>query len=153
MNERIHNELQVWEEAFNAALALYAVLRGSHTIRVRRAEMRSGEVVAEPIDFCADLEMRASHAFRTAETRWMWKGVLQDPDSYIDLPQYMKQLLGADIERFDLGVGGHYKRLYYRVRNMVDRKKVIENEPEEDYNAGNKDSGFGTAYDPSFEPA
>lgn len=146
MKETIRNEQLVWEDSYNAALALYAVLRGSHTIRVKRAEMRTGEVPAEPIDFCADLEMRASQAFPLREQVYFWNIILQDPDEYPNIPQIMKQVLGKTIERFDLGVTGHYQRLYYRIKNMSDRKRIIQDLPEEEDDGARNTSGFGTAY-------
>ena len=142
MSERVINKQQAWENSANAALALYSVLHNGHLIRTKRAKLTGKEVEALPIDFSADLEIRAKEVFNTRELFSMWGMVLEDPDSFVDLPQFMKQRLGESIEKHDLGVDGHYKKLYYRVKNAYDRKRTAK---EQD---GRRDDveGFGVAY-------
>jgi len=131
-DERIRNEGQIFEEVYNNALALYAVLRTSQTIRVKRADMRQGEVVALPVDYCCDIEYRAKQILDTEEEKYFWYLVQLDPDDYPAIPQFLKQKLGKIFKENRLGVDGDYRKLYYRVKNMFDRKKIQEAKENED---------------------
>jgi len=121
-----------YEETYIAALALYEVLRASGMVQVRRAEAKQGEVKAEPIDFVCDIEMRAARTLSLQDWLLKWWDVLEEPWRYPDLPKEVQELGKAFLEN-DLGVEGHYRTLYFRVKNQLERKKFKETD---DANAG-----------------
>lgn len=118
--------LQQYEQAYLAALSLYDILRTSGMIQVRRAELRQGEVKAEPIDFCADIEVRAARTLTSKEELLQWWNVLEETWHYPDLPKGIQQALGKAFFENDLGVEGHYRMLYFRVKNQIERKHIKE---------------------------
>lgn len=114
-------------------MALFSLLRGSNTIRVRRADMKSGELIPEPIDFVCDIEIKAKRALTgnpgaIAE----WQKVLDDPDSYELLPEDLRMVLGFTFSTNLLGVDGDYRKLYWRVKQEQDRRAVTPTESEDD---------------------
>lgn len=128
-------------------MALYALLRTSNTIRVRRADMKSGEITAEPIDFVCDIEMKAK---RILDQDWSalkeWQKVMDDPDSYDTLPLDVQTLLGFSFSVNQLGVDGDYRRLYWRAKQEQDRRAVTQTESEDDdagiFGDGSGDTSF-----------
>lgn len=155
------NELQQYEQTYIAALALYDVLRASGMIQVRRAELRQGEVKAEPIDFVADIEMRATNTLSTKEWLLKWWDILEEPWRYPDLPKEIQRELGKVFFENDLGIEGHYRMLYFKVKNQLERRKLKEEEDaraeqlfsgderDTDYNYGR---GAGSNYPNATEP-
>lgn len=141
------NKPQGYDEVYRDAMALFALLRSSNTIRVRRADMKSGEITAEPIDFVCDIEMKAWRILDQDGAAYAeWRKVLSDPDSYDQLPMDVQLLLGFAFSVNRLGVDGDYRRLYWRVKQEQDRRAVTQSESEDDdagiFGDGNGDSSF-----------
>ena len=106
-----------YEEVFENVMALYAVLEDQrHNFRVRRAEVNlSGEVPAEPLDFLLDVEIKASRVLEPgmyiAFLRMAKEGTFA-----LLWPAHKRDLGKAFLEN-NLGVGGDYSSLYFRVKN------------------------------------
>ena len=118
------HELTQARDAYLAAMAAYAIIRTTNLAQVRRAEMRQGEVKAEPIDFACDIETRAKLTLTDHNELLLWWNVLEEPERYPELPEYMQEMLGIAFDVFDLGIGGPYKQLYFRLKNQSDRRRL-----------------------------
>jgi hypothetical protein len=128
VNER-QLELKRWEETYSNVMALYAALQDAGHFRVRRAELRQGEVKPEPLDFVVDVELKAVRTFKANPGDLvLWFLVLSAPESYEQLPQHLRQGLGRQFELNNLGVDGHYRLLYYRIKNRKERTVELEEE-------------------------
>ena len=77
MNKQI--EAQTFKDVFLNVSALYSVLKGTPQQGVRRAELKQGVVIAEAIDFMADVEIKA-------------KRVLSPPYCFV----YLRSLITLD---------------------------------------------------------
>jgi len=70
-----------YDLVYGQVMALYTALREANEFRVRRAEMRQGEVKAEPIDFCADVDVKAVRAlFGDGYAITVWHSTVEDPE-------------------------------------------------------------------------
>lgn len=116
------NELSYEDNVYMDVMALYAAIKDTPgAIKVRRAEMRQGEVPAEPLDFIIDVELKAKRAiladidpaYATAE----WMTVMYHPELYPHLPVVIREELGREFEAKRLGVDGDYRLLYFKVKN------------------------------------
>lgn len=110
------------DRSYQETMALYAAIKDTPGImRVRRAEMRQGEVQAEPIDFVIDVELKARRAlqqdidpvYAVAE----WLRILDAPEQYATLPVAIREEIGNEFLSCGLGVDGAYRMLYWRVKN------------------------------------
>jgi hypothetical protein len=114
---------RLWEETYQDVMALYATLRDSNNIEVRRTRMVMGEAIAEPIDFLCDVDLKAQRAFSspvrpaTANIS-LWTMVRNDPESYMNLPIVLRRWLGEYFVNHNLGTDGDYKTLYFRTKNQ-----------------------------------
>jgi hypothetical protein len=109
------NSLMEYEDVFNNVLALYTALKGEvrpHSLR--RAELKQGEVVAEPIDFIADVEIKAKRVLSPLE---YWNLLAFAEDSSKPLPKSLQQRLGVMFLRSNLNYDGAYRVLYFRAKN------------------------------------
>lgn len=147
-----------WDEVYLNTMALYALIKSSPgTIRVKRADMKQGEVAAEPVDFICDVELKAKQALMCDTGQivphWYaeWQKVLDDPDSYELLSTDLRTLIGFTFGIKLLGVDGDYRRLYWRYKQDQDRRSILTEESEDD-NAGDDffanhgDTGFDFGY-------
>lgn len=112
-------------------MALYAALRDAGEFQVRRADMKQGEVKAEPMDFCIDVEVKARRALG-ADTTYTpdnpivpdyyaigeWIAVLTAPATYAQVSIKTRELLGLVFEKARLGIDGDYRTLFFRVKNQ-----------------------------------
>lgn len=116
------------DRIYHEVMALYLALKDDpNGIRVKRAEMRQGEVKAEPIDFIADVEIKASRYINSLITskdivRLMWQSVVKYPDTYPYLYVTIREDLGKAFDKGRLGVDGDYKMLFFRAKNNQERK-------------------------------
>lgn len=111
-------------------MALYvALINSPHQHKVRRAEMKQGEVAALPVDFLADIEIKAKRSLPAS----YYHGFLQS--AYDDTPEAVptltKYILGETFMQHDLNYDGHYRTLYFRVKNDARRSKPKEIDPKE----------------------
>lgn len=78
------------ECSFHIMARLYQFYRSLDLLPVRRM-MRGGKVVSDPIDFCADVELKAKRI--AGSNRQFYETLvrlLRDPDCYGLLPEYIK---------------------------------------------------------------
>ncbi len=116
---------------FLEVMALFAAIKDTPgVLKVRRAEMRQGEVRSEPIDFCIDVELKAKRAIMAQfdpynPTRIFneWFKVLDNPENYLTLPMDIREVIGREFELCGLGVDGAYKLLYWRVKNNYQKQE------------------------------
>lgn len=105
-----------YDLVYGQVMALYTALREANEFRVRRAEMRQGEVKAEPIDFCADVDVKAVRAlFSDGYAISMWHNTVEDSEQYHRMPVYIRELLGKAFDEGHLGPTGDYRALYARL--------------------------------------
>lgn len=112
----IKDELRQWDSVYHDVMALYAAIKDSKLIRVKRAEMKQGEVAAEPIDFCADVELKADRTLGLGHV--LWSGVIDNPERYLHLPEHLRQELGRAFSINRLGVDGDYRALFFKLKNQ-----------------------------------
>lgn len=122
------DEVSHEDNVYREVMALYAAIKDTPgVIRVRRAEMRQGEVQAEPIDFIIDVELKAKRALQRVPVGIKaWFFVLDNPDRYAGLPVGVREELGKEFNASRLGVDGAYRMLYFRVKN--NHQKVSQEE-------------------------
>ena len=109
-------ELLEYEEVFNNVLALYHTLKGENRPQsIRRAEMKQGEVTAEPIDFLADVEIKARRLLSPMYYQFFLQ--IGSVGDYHKMPRELKQTLGLTFLRNDLNYDGAYRVLYFRAKN------------------------------------
>jgi hypothetical protein len=111
-------ELSRWDMVYGEVMALYAALVDSQDFKVRRAEMKQGEVKAEPLDFVMDVDLKAARYLGRSGVGFIWGRVVQDPE-YLKAPEYLnvREGLGEVFFLSNLGIEGHYKTLYFRTKN------------------------------------
>lgn len=130
------------DRIFHEVMALYLALKDiPNGIRVKRAEMRQGEVKAEPIDFLADVEIKAARYINNLgitkdAVRHMWQSVLKHPDTYHYLYWTVREDLGKAFDIGRLGVDGDYKMLFFRAKNNQERKPREVTSGDDDTNTG-----------------
>lgn len=129
------NELQEYEDIYMNVMALYSTLQNQPRPRaIQRAEVNSsGEVKAEGIDFCADVEMKAKRTLNPIQYRLVLRYALED--RYTSVPKKLQQALGAVFMNSNLNFDGDYKVLYFRAKNnqLQDRIEMnIQQFPEEE---------------------
>jgi hypothetical protein len=117
-----------WKEGFQNVMALYCILKEPGTLRVKRAELKQGQVKPEPLDFLIDVEIKATRALTDPYSEDMWENVLDDPNSYADLPLPIQHILGEAFLKGHLGPESDYKFLYFKVRNDQVRQKQFKPE-------------------------
>lgn len=130
------------DRVYHEVMALYLALKDNpNGIRVKRAEMRQGEVKAEPIDFLADVEIKATRYINSLgniqeSARKMWQSVLRYPDTYPHLYIVIREGLGKMFDIGRLGVDGDYKMLFFRAKNNQERKPREVTSGDDDTNTG-----------------
>jgi hypothetical protein len=108
-------ELSRWDMVYGEVMALYAALQDSQDFQVRRAEMKQGEVRAEPLDFIMDVDLKAARYLNSTGASIMWGKVMRQPE--YKLPLDLREGLGEVFFFSNLGIEGHYKTLYFRTKN------------------------------------
>ena len=115
-NLKWEHELLGYEDVFSNVMALYSVLKnGSRPQSIRRAELKQGEVIAEPIDFISDVEIKTKRLLNSTQYRLLMKFVADD--KYDSVPKTIKQQLGLLFLRSDMNYDGAYRILYFRAKN------------------------------------
>ena len=105
-----------YDLVYGQVMALYAALREANEFRVRRAEMRQGEVKAEPIDYCADVDVKAVRALAQAgHSISLWHNTVEDPAQSHRVPVKIREMLGKAFDDGKLGPTGDYRALYARL--------------------------------------
>ena len=115
------------EMIYDNTMALYAALKDT-SFDLRRAEFKHGEVAAEPVDFIADIELKA-HRYLSPSEYTLWAVAMIDPEQFRYVPERIKQSLGRIFQQNRLDMTGDYKRLYFKVKNQ---QAVQELTPRED---------------------
>jgi hypothetical protein len=112
-------EAAAYRDCFLNVSALYSVLKGTPQQGVRRAELKQGGVIAEAIDFLADVEVKAKRALSPLYYKVYLQLALDGNYELlpIDLQCALGQAFGA------LNYDGDYRALYYRAKNnqLMDR--------------------------------
>ena len=134
MNKQV--EAVTYRDAFLNVLALYSVLKGTPQQGVRRAELKQGEVIAEAIDFTADVEIKAKRTL----TPLYYKVLLQlvAEGTYELFPVDLQCALGQTFLKTSMNYDGDYRVLYYRAKNNLLHDRVEaepQHFPEEPVNA------------------
>ena len=115
-NLKWEHELLGYEDVFSNVMALYSVLKnGGRPQSIRRAELKQGEVIAEPIDFISDVEIKTKRLLNSTQYRLLMKFVADD--KYDSVPKTIKQQLGLLFLRSDMNYDGAYRILYFRAKN------------------------------------
>lgn len=110
------HELLEYEDVFSNVMALYCVLKNENRPQsIRRAELKQGEVTAEPIDFIADVEVKAKRILTPDQYRRLMS--LTSQDRYNEVPPKYKQALGVLFLRSAMNYDGDYRVLYFRAKN------------------------------------
>lgn len=110
------HELLEYEDVFCNVFALYSVLTNeSRPQSIRRAELRQGVVTAEPIDFIADVEMKAKRLLSPTQYRLLMRFVAEE--KYQSVPKKIQQQLGVLFLRSNMNYDGDYRVLYFRAKN------------------------------------
>ena len=120
------------EDVFSNVLALYCVLKSENRPNsLHRAELKQGEVTAEPIDFICDVEAKAKRLLTPTQYRLLLKFAANE--KYQSVPKVIKQSLGLLFLRSNLNFDGHYRVLYYRAKNnqLHDREEPMHFPEEE----------------------
>jgi len=115
MTDTAKSQAQRNEEVYTSVMALYAALKDIGQFRVKRAQVRQGEVPAEALDFICDVEIKAKRANINAIS---WHRILQYPETYLELSKEDKRALGKVFKCGQLDVGGPYKKLYFKAKNQ-----------------------------------
>jgi hypothetical protein len=114
-----------WIEEFNNVTALYdTFIQQRSTLRGKRAEYNGYEVEALPIDFVADVEIKAKRAL-PEDLNLMFLRLAEGGNLEL-LPQAAKLILGKAFKEYGLGVDGSYSRLYYTTKNEQVRNFLKE---------------------------
>ena len=132
MNKQI--EAQTFKDCFLNVSALYSVLKGTPQQGVRRAELKQGVVIAEAIDFMADVEIKAKRVLSPI-FYWVYMELLRR-GKYELLSIDSQCTLGQEFLRSSMNYDGDYRVLYYRAKNnqLMDRDEP-QHFPEEPVNA------------------
>lgn len=118
---------QRWLETFDAAMALYATFKDNpNVLKVKRAEMRGGEIEAIPLDFIIDIETKAKRGLHDGYLYEMFLKMANSDQCY-KMTEPMKVILGRIWLDYGLGVEGTYARLYYKTKNEQIRR-VLQGE-------------------------
>ena len=120
-------ELLSYEEVFYNVMALYYILKGeSRPQSIRRAELKQGEVIAEPIDFIADVELKVKRVLNSDQYRRFMS--LVEKERYREVPAKYRQQLGLLFLRSNLNFDGDYRVLYFRAKNnqLKDREEPMQ---------------------------
>ncbi|SRR6266705_365163 len=124
------DEVSHEDRVFGEVMALYNAIKDTPGImKVRRAEMRQGEVKALPIDFVIDVELKAKRALlNDPYGQTEWSIVLGSPDQYQGISVLTREILGREFNSCNLGVEGAYRMLYWRAKNnKQDNKQEVAN--------------------------
>ena len=101
---------------YSRVMELYTMLREANEFKVRRAEMRSGEVKAEGIDFVCDVDVKAVRAlFGDGYAIDVWHKTVENPEQYHRAPVKVREMLGKAFDDGKLGPTGDYRSLYARL--------------------------------------
>jgi hypothetical protein len=127
-------EAAAYRDCFLNVSALYSVLKGTPQQGVRRAELKQGVVVAEAIDFMADVEIKARRILSPPYCFVYLRAMLTG--DYGLLPVDLQCALGQEFLRSSMNYDGDYRVLYYRAKNnlLQDRPEPMHF-PEEPINA------------------
>jgi len=111
-------ELLRVEDCFASALALYYSLKSNPSLSLRNEDA---------LDFLCDIQIRA----RNTLTPLQYKMFLRTAeDGYYDvLPTNLKQDFGKVFLKNNLGVGGHYRVLYFKAKNARLHETIAQDRP------------------------
>jgi hypothetical protein len=111
----IEKEVSPGNRVYLEVMGLYSDLKSAGQFVVKRAEIKQGECASLPVDFCADVEVKARRALADDLYAWLlWQRVLTDPSAFAILPLSIKETLGLAFDKSRLGQYGDYKSLYAR---------------------------------------
>jgi hypothetical protein len=108
-------ELMRAEDAYANVLALLLVLKANPTHILRRAELKQGEVTAEPLDFIADFHLKSKRALSSVHYELLVRLVNNGTPEI--LPTNLKQSLGRQFIKSKMDISGDYRVLYFRAKN------------------------------------
>jgi len=128
MTDTRKEERMKLEMVYDNVMALYAALKDGR-LDVRRAEFKHGEVAAEPVDFLADVEIKARRHLTITEYI-LWSVVLTNPEQYKFVPEKIRQTMGRVFQQNRLDLAGDYKKLYFKVKNQQLREDLTPLEAE-----------------------
>jgi len=117
-------------DVYRNVVSLYGILQGRrHHLRIRRAALNlRGEVKAEPIDFIADVELKAKRILEPVEFEMFQRLVLQGEPEL--LPPGLQRDLGEIWNRYGLNFDGPYSSLFFQVKNEQKVQDVTEDNNE-----------------------
>ena len=121
MNKQV--EATTYRDAFLNVLALYSALKGTPQQGVRRAELKQGEVIAESVDFLADVELKAKRTLTPLYYRVLLQLAVEG--TYELFPVDLQCALGQVFLERKMNFDGDYRVLYYRAKNnrLQDREE------------------------------
>lgn len=116
--------LQRWEECYGNVMALYVALSSSREqYTIRRAAIGKDGVPADPIDFIADVEIKAKRTLSPVMYE-MFLRLAEEGQADL-LPKADKQALGLKFLKSNMHEAGDYRTLYFRVKNNQ-REEAVE---------------------------
>jgi hypothetical protein len=126
MVETTKEQLRKYDEVYKNSMALYALLKTGANMQIRRAELKQDQCRAEPVDYTCDIFLKAARELHWPIEKQLWNLVLEDPESYENLPENLRQRLGKAFLENALDAGGHYRALFFRVKNKKEPEHVAD---------------------------
>ena len=115
------------EDTYSNALALFLALKGG-SYTPRRAELKQGEVTAEPLDYMADIQLKSKRILSPIEYAMLLRLIENEtPDV---LPTHLEQKLGEQFLKSKLDASGDYRVLYYRAKNARLHDTIEQDRPQ-----------------------
>jgi hypothetical protein len=117
MND-IRLELLRSEEVFANVLALYYSLKSNPSLSLKNVDAT---------DFLCDVEIKARRTLTPLQYQMFLR--MAEDGSYDALPTNFKQELGKVFLKNNLGVGGHYRVLYFKAKNQRLHESIVQDRP------------------------
>lgn len=117
--------LSRFEDVYSNVMSLYIALKSNPKRSVRRADMKQGEVVADPTDFICDVEIKARRVLNPVYYEMFLRLAANEQPEL--LPAEMRQDLGQAFLKSKLSESGHYRTLFFRVKNQQMHDHIDKN--------------------------
>jgi len=111
-------ELLRSEEVFANVLALYYSLKSNPSLSLKNVDAT---------DFLCDVEIKARRTLTPLQYQMFLR--MAEDGSYDALPTNFKQELGKVFLKNNLGVGGHYRVLYFKAKNQRLHESIVQDRP------------------------
>lgn len=114
MTPQEKDELRVRDAAFKNVMALFCAIQDS-----RNAILKNGKNT-DPIDFCADVQIKVRRAMLdTSDLRQFEQMLETNPGNYEKVPQLIRAEIGRQFIKYDMGLTGTYRKLYFIIKSQT----------------------------------